>query len=146
MNRRFGAICWIVGGLLALLPGCSDRGISHGEVSGKVTLRGQPMTVGSIHFHQVNGTLVRVANLEPDGSYVVRAYDSLGLPVGAYRVAVSPLPTSQTDDEVPIGTPLDSAPYQAASSIPEKYLSPETSGIQLNVVEGKNQLNVELLE
>ena len=143
MRRLAPSNHWILV-LLGLLAGCSGKTVPHGEVQGRVTLNGQPVTFGTVVFRQVDGPLVRNASLEPDGTYVVRAFEELGLPVGTYRVTVSPISMLQGDDVVFASAPLSRPQPSAAPVIPKKYLTPESSGLKLNVVEGQNRLDVEL--
>src|SRR5437773_2488660 len=68
------------------LAGCQS-GPARGDVRGKVTFKGQPVTEGMITFINPNGGEGGEMKLGPDGSYEIPR----GLPVGDYIVLVTPL-------------------------------------------------------
>lgn len=118
------------------LTGCGGAKPA-GKVSGKVTHNGAVVTNAAIVFeNQAAGVSVKV-NLGPDGTYTAKTADSIGLPPGAYNVAVTPSQVAATDD-----VPLVAAPTEGdqdpASTIPAKYHSPATSGLTAEVKAGDN--------
>jgi hypothetical protein len=113
-------------GLLVLVAGCGRSG--YGQVEGKVTFKGQPLTEAAIVFVPERGPAAGGAVGE-DGSYRLltkRLGD--GAVLGRCKVAfVSP-------------DPLKPLP------IPKKYLDAETSGLTVEVKEGQNTINFEIPE
>jgi hypothetical protein len=120
-------------GSLLVLAGC-DRGPPIGEVTGKVTFRGQPVTEGRVSFSHVAAGYGADALLESDGTFSV-VTDEGGLLIGDYRVAVSPLVVQDSSDPntPPVGV------EKPARDIPKKYRNDSTSGLTASVVEGKNE-------
>ncbi|MDR1492199.1 MAG: hypothetical protein LBT05_05725 [Planctomycetaceae bacterium] len=112
---------------IALAISLAFAGCNNGKVglSGKVTYTdGTPLGIGEIYFHtaayEARGTL------KPDGTYVVGSIsDKDGLPKGKYNVYIfgAQKPSGKTRDGMDI----------MVSLIDEKYLSPETSGITVDI-------------
>jgi hypothetical protein len=81
--------------LLLGLCGCeSDRPVLV-EVTGRVTLRGQGLTAGSITFHPTADNPFQSdapsSQLQLDGSFRMRTWPwGDGVPQGSYRVTLSP--------------------------------------------------------
>lgn len=115
--------------------GCSRKpAVPWGTAEGKVTLAGQPVSQGTVIFENKELGVSRMAELQADGSFVERSIDFLGLPVGTYRVAVTPLGISK-GDWAPVAK---SKPSSAATAIPAKYHSVDKSELTADVKEGKN--------
>jgi len=69
--------------------GCDGRP-SRVPVSGKVTVEGKPLEVGSITFYATAGGRPGGASLAEGGSYSITMYETNdGLPPGKYSVAVA---------------------------------------------------------
>jgi len=83
-------------------------------VEGRVNFQGKPLPAGKIAFHPKEGKPV-VALLGQDGTYSAK-----DVPTGTMRVSVE------------------------SKLVPEKYASPETSGLQVELLKGKNILDIEL--
>src|SRR5688572_16887341 len=77
--------------LLLLAGGCGDSSGGRQEISGAVTLQGQPVDGGMIEFHPLDKSLDRLVTksgaLITDGKYLI-AKDQ-GLVPGKYRVIIS---------------------------------------------------------
>jgi hypothetical protein len=102
-----------------------------------VTHKSAPVTDAAIVFeNQTAGISVKV-NLGPDGTYVAKTADSIGLPPGSYQVAVTPSKVAETD-EVPLVAAPTGNETAAQSAIPAKYHSPSTSGLTADVKAGDN--------
>src|SRR5262245_35062810 len=68
----------------AALAGCSS-GPKTGDVKGKVTFKGAPVTEGSVTFLNPKGGGDYEAKIDPDGSYAIKK-----VKVGEYVVEVKP--------------------------------------------------------
>jgi hypothetical protein len=125
-------------GLLVLI-GCS--GPHRGQVSGRVTLHGEPAAGLSVVFHdQQSGHVFIAPSTDAMGHYRVRYAPSFGgvLP-GHYRVTIEWLGLAQVDDdEAAVRTPLSRVP------IPRPYTRVETTPLTTAVVPGENVFDVEL--
>src|SRR5262245_19879661 len=95
------------------LAGCKS-GPPVGHVKGKVTFKGNPVTEGKVGFFNPTTSVAVEADLEKDGSYVVKT----PLEVGDYVVVITP-PT-YVDNSQPTKTPP--APSEKdVPNIPRKY-------------------------
>jgi hypothetical protein len=123
--------------LLATLGGCGNK--LEAEVSGVVTLNGQPIGPGTVNFAPMSGgSNPAVGTIMPDGSYSLKTSRTVGLAAGTYRVAVSVFENQAS-----------TAPGQRSNAppklrTPEKYNSVETSGLQFEVEPGDNTIDIEL--
>ena len=65
--------CVFAAASLLCLAGCGDDGPPVGEVFGRVTYRGQPVTEGTVEFFSDVIPYAADAQLEKDGSYRIDA-------------------------------------------------------------------------
>ncbi len=115
--------------------GCSRKPtVPWGTVEGKVSVAGQPVNQGTVIFDNRELGVSRMAELQNDGSFVQKSVDFPGLPVGKYRVAITPLGISK-GDWVPV---TKSKPTAVVTSIPKRYHSIVDSDLTAEVKEGKN--------
>jgi len=115
-------------GLLACgcwCAGCGTGAPPTGSVSGKVTLNGQPLTTGVVTFVNEETGAGASDELDPSGSYRIES-----IRTGEYNVAVhqAPLPPEQVGSRAEL----------PKLNIPDKYLTPETSGLTATVNKGTN--------
>jgi hypothetical protein len=150
----------LIGSLLLsfdlLLCGCGGSGIgSQGTVSGKVIYRGKPLPGGQVTFLTSKGYTFS-GDIDPEGNFKVKAA------VGEAKVAVDnqmlmrsnepPLPDLRHPPGVtpPPGAKMDdkksSAPTITGTyvPIPEKYRSPDSSGLTCIVKSGSQTFDIEL--
>ncbi len=113
--------------------GTDSRDISMSTVTGKVTYKKQPLTLGQIVFEHSTGEIV-AANLGPDGEY------TLQVPVGDNRVMVKSSEPDQPNPD-PNGMPRT---LPGKSRIPEKYMSFGASKLSFAVEDGENTYDVAL--
>jgi hypothetical protein len=117
------------------LPGCTDLP-PEGQVFGKVTYKGAPVTEGTVSFHNATAGLGGDAAIGADGSYRF----ATGVGVGDYQVSIYPPVVIDSSDP---RTPPVSV-YKKVENIPTKYHHPETSTLTATVKEGDNPLDFEL--
>jgi hypothetical protein len=125
--------------LSMLIFGCSS-GTTYtydgptGEVTGKVTFKGSPVSVGQVNFQSTHGAAS--GEIEEDGTYTLTYLGRSGIPVGDFLVYVTPPRTESTEaqEEVPstVSHPM----------IPEKYQMASTSGLKFSVKEGANTYDI----
>jgi hypothetical protein len=123
-------------GLLITLAGCGAEAGSVGQVFGKVTYRGQPVTEGTIALHSPEAGYGAEAQLGTDGSYRFAG----GVTPGEYQVSV--YPPVVIDNSDPRTPPV--SVYKKVESIPPKYHLPGTSELKATVKEGDNPLDFNL--
>ena len=120
--------------LLALLCGCGgEEVIEFGEVKGKLTLKGAPLTNAMIVFDRTESGHGGSATVDGEGKYIVTDK----LPSGNYKVAVSPAPVKPPN-------PGEPAPPIPPNKIPAKYSNAETSGFTADVAPGENTFDFDL--
>jgi hypothetical protein len=155
--------------LISSVAGCGDPGLTLVPLTGTVTLDGQPLPFKSLMLIPTDGTPGHGAGGYSDGqgNYKLRAVvpgaikDFPGCPPGKYQVIVTepqvPLsdadftdPASQvaaeTDEPAPAIMLLDVTPKrQVKGAIPSMYTSNRTSPLTIEVVEGSEVVNLELV-
>jgi hypothetical protein len=125
----------MVATLVFLALGC-DRGPERlAPVHGKVSCRGVPLRSGVIVFtpdplRGSHGPLAR-AEIQRDGTYVLRSADALGAVIGWHRVTVAAV-------EVPSITGTGRRFVLPRPLIAEKYRDPELSGLACEVHVGRD--------
>jgi hypothetical protein len=119
---------------LAGLAGASGCGSDFNPVTGRVTFPdGTPLEEGIVicEMKQGDKTVMARGNLERDGSFKLGTLQpGDGAAPGKYQVLV--VPRALTDAEKATIPPL----------IDSKFERFETSGLELEVKEGKNELNI----
>lgn len=110
-----------------LLVGCGGTA-STGTLSGKVSLKGQPVMGAQVSMISSKTGSGAIAEIGQDGAFEFRE----ALPVGSYKVAIVPKPP----EPVAPGTRISKGP---PSSIPLKYQRIETSGFNAEIKGGRNE-------
>jgi hypothetical protein len=130
-----------VGGLLLVLlaAGSGCGGPAIGQVSGKVTFRGQPVTEGKVTFLPQGAGNPAEADLQSDGSYRVQTIDG-GLVVGDYLVLINP-PVVLVDTDP--GKSPPSPMEKPVKNIPARYRNQGTP-LKVTVQPGANTFDFDL--
>src|SRR5215213_9123960 len=103
--------------------GCSGSG-PESEVTGKVTLDGQPVGPGAVVFAPIEGqTNPADGAIQLDGSYFLKTSREIGLKPGTYKVSVSVF-------DQPEVKPGERSMVPAKLITPQKYADTETSGLE----------------
>jgi hypothetical protein len=113
-----------------LLVGCGSSGPARpalNPVKGKVTLgNGTPLAFGTIGFEPAGGRAYRCSGkIGPDGTFELETSSEKGATAGKYKVSVN-------------------LPPNKKNSVPKKFQSDDTSGIEVEVVSGDNDLDIKL--
>jgi hypothetical protein len=127
--RRLGIISGVAAALLFIL-GC---GQPTGEVSGKVTYKGEPVTEGSVGLRMKSKGIAQDAKLDGSGTYTMPA----PLPVGTYQAYYVP-PTVEPQDPK-----IKAPPPKIKSVVPKKHQDAQTSGVSVEVKTGKNDITID---
>lgn len=132
--------CWTSVTCL-LLAGCGGRKeIPVGTVSGTVTLNGAPVKTGTVVFLDPKTGVGASAPLDGQGRF------SIDVPVrtGRYSVALQAPSMPAPHEMLPPGHEMkpDQSTYQTFD-VPNRLQSIETSGVSVEVKEGKNALPIE---
>ncbi len=121
---------------MAALAGC-DSGPETGEVFGKVTFKGQPVTEGTLTFLNEKGEGDAEAEIQSDGSYAVAS----GVVVGDYVIEIKPLMILVDTDP---GKSPPAPTEKAAPNIPQKYRQQGSTPLKETVKSGKNEINFDM--
>jgi hypothetical protein len=146
MIRKVQALLLVAGGLavtvcLFLPLGCESGSPSLAEVRGYVYYRGTPLHSGTIVFTPNEargcvGPLAR-AEIQADGSYILRSGDQVGTAAGWHRVTIVAV-----DDTEKVTLDSFNFPH---SLLPDKYRDPELSGLEREVLAGRvNEIDFHL--
>jgi hypothetical protein len=134
---------FVLCGCVLILSGCgrSDR-LPTAKVTGKVTLNGDPLPIGSLLFVPDKGGPTSQGRIAADGRYSMGTYtETDGAILGTHKVMITALKAPEG-----AGLPEDVRKGNAAplSVIPEIYGDLEKSGLIADVKESGNQINFEL--
>jgi hypothetical protein len=134
--RAYRPVCAVTVSILLAAAGCSS-GPATGEVRGKVTYDGKPVTEGSVTFLNPTEGGTAGADIGPDGSYTIDG----GVAVGEYLIVVTP-PIEIVDTDPGKSPP---APVEkSVKNIPNKYRQQGTTPLRYRVQPGPNEYNVEM--
>lgn len=135
--RRVVVLPLLVGSLLVVFSGCrGDR--LEALVTGTISLDGKPIGPGIATFVPVDGSRnPGIGDINPDGSYTVRTSRTQGMLAGEYKVAVQVY-------QQPNLKPGERAMTRPNLVHPDKYASPDTSGLKYTIERGRNTINLEL--
>lgn len=143
MSTWYGKHGHVTGYLLIalLLSGCGGSSLSVAKVTGKVTLKGRPVTQGKVIFRPAKGPMA-VGQLGPGGTYSLMTYKPEdGAIVGECAVAIA-APTWGAP--MPGFTPPPPPPSE--ETIPAKFHNFESSGLKRTVEDKDNVIDFELSE
>lgn len=118
--------------VLGFLSGCG--GHPAGRVTGKVTLQGQPVTSGEVHFYSKEKGVGAIARIDRTGSYALPE----PLEAGTYVVSILPAPPEPV-------APGSSMP-PVVETIPTRYRDPGTSGLSIPIKGGSNDVPIAMQE
>ena len=134
--------------LLGLAAGCGGGrwNGSGADVTGRVTLDGQPVGIARILFYGGDRPYDPIfMELEPDGTF-----QSVNVPLGSVRVAVQTSPYAglgklkMAAQGGKIRSPGPPIPKGDWRPVPAKYEDPATSGLEYNITRGANKLDIAL--
>ncbi len=122
----------------AVSTGCSPS--NTGTAEGTVSLRGTPISAGSIVFENPATGFSISTPIQADGSFRVKTSKGDGLPAGDYRVAVVPDAFPVTEGTQVLVGMNAAANVQAAQAvpIPQKYRATASTPLMAKVEAGTN--------
>jgi hypothetical protein len=133
------------GVVLLFLASC---GPGRGDLEGKVTYEGKPVTYGDVSVFGGDGE-IRQGRIAKDGSYVIK---DIGVG-GELRFTVnSPSPeesrpkTREKKSTGKVGVPQGNENPDIWFAIPDDYADMERSGLRYQVKRGKNTWDIKLTE
>ncbi|WP_417391483.1 hypothetical protein [Gimesia sp.] len=121
--------------LFLLITGCGgDAEFPTGQVNGKVTYEGAPVTEGVISFYSSELGVGASADLSEEGQYSITD----PLKTGTYAVTILPPPEAPPQDAIPVSTKTEH------KDIPQKYRDPKKSELSVKIDEGTNSFDVNM--
>lgn len=120
-----------------LLGGCGPSE-QLGRIGGTVTFQGRPVSKGMVLFSCIDKGVNMTAQLKENGTYEIIMAKGAGLPLGTYKVCVSPPPVFHA---------IGAAPPQqspACPDIPAKYRNYMTSGLTTEIKDGENTFDIDM--
>lgn len=134
--------------MLLAAASCADSKLpTRALVTGIVTYNGQPLLSADVTFLPESGAQAATGRTDAEGRYALGTFAiGDGAVLGKHRITVlafgpdRPLRPGETGSGIPgeltRGDPL----------IPTKYFAPETSGLVREVVAGKNEFDLQLVD
>ncbi|RIK84334.1 MAG: hypothetical protein DCC67_04995 [Planctomycetota bacterium] len=145
---------------LSMIVGCDHSGrLDTAEVTGTVTLDGQPLSAGTILFRPESG---RAGRGKVENGRIVEASTygiNDGIVLGEHKIAIQPIPdiapvtVSRMEDptdrvhnarQLPSYAPGGPRKRAQAAPIPAKYHDPDQSGLTANIDEDGEELLLKL--
>jgi len=125
-------ILWMM--MIVLLVGCGSSGPGKrvlNPAKGKVTLgTGAPLTVGTLSLEPLGvGAIPCYGKIGTDGTFELETGTDKGASAGKYKAYIL-LPAN--------------LPANKKNSVPKKFQSENTSGIEVEIVSGDNNLDIKL--
>jgi len=154
--QRFGLLlAWVVVGIIA---GCSSGRPKTYQVTGAVTMKGQPVEAATVVFVPVEGASYQAATgiTDASGNFKLSTFaGNDGAQEGEYRIKVSKFnvkkPTKEEQDryismeeerKMQFGDDKPAVP--AKNLLPAKYNDDATSGLTYTVKRGSNTVELKL--
>jgi hypothetical protein len=141
MNGRSSWLTSVVLGGFALAGGAAgcNSGPAIGDVKGRVTFEGKPVTEGSVSFFNPSLGTGADAPLQGDGMFVIKT-QARGLPVGEYIVFITPETYLDKSDPTTPPARVEKNP----PDIPKKYRRQGTTPLKATVEAGNNEFHFEM--
>lgn len=140
MNRLPWQVIVPVTLLSVVLVGCGKSGTT-GSVKGKVLLNDAPYADARVVFISPDTGQGGSADIQADGTFLFAA----PLPVGSYTVYLEPKPVTPESMD-PTSGGFESAGSAMDDAVPAKYWDEAASDISKEIVEGENDVTVQLKE
>ena len=138
--------------LLVSTTGCGDSGGPYSTLTGEVTHNGRPVNDATVILTgttktQGDGPAAEfITSTDSSGKFVISVVgEKPGIPPGMYKVAVTKMKLPKGMDLDPEAG-MDMGQLEAAgmddggsgNQLPDKYSSPESSGLSVTLAEGPN--------
>jgi hypothetical protein len=133
VGLRFISPVWLV-----IAAGCGSS-IDLATVEGTAAIHGKPLSKGSIVLHCAGRAYAGA--IGPGGQFTVMSQGKPLIPPGTYVVTLlPPPPVTQADLQT---TELRTVSQADPRDYPDKFRSPDTSGMTKEIQAGKNQLTLD---
>ncbi len=141
--QRFCSIFLIVSGLV--VTGCSKSPTPRTfPVTGQVILEGSPLKDATVMLQPADGGSFGYGITDDDGQFIISTFEvGDGAIPGLHGIIVE---LQATENEMPsnLETPQNDVPSKQLQSLPLRYSKVETSGLEVDVVDGLAPLALNL--
>ena len=138
--QRYGGWVLLVTVML-VASGCSDPYAGRFEVTGKISIKGEPLKDGTIFFVPLDGQGSQANAPFKNGAYTIAKAE--GLLPGKYLVRISSADTSASVNETEAGGPGGSANITFFDIIPSEWNVTSKQEITIKA-EGKNEFSFDI--
>lgn len=107
-----------------------------GTAKAKVSYDGKPITVGTLMLDSGKGYMA-AAPVSSDGTFALKGPSGGEIPVGTYKVGITPPPAPAP----PAGS-TQMAPPPSIEGLPEKFYNPQSSGVEVEIKAGKQDVEI----
>jgi hypothetical protein len=107
-----------------------------GSAKAKVTYEGKPITTGTLQLDSGKG-YVAAATASPDGTFALKGVGGADIPAGKYKVGITPPP-----GPAPALGASEMPPPPKIEGLPEKFYSPGSSEVEVEIKEGKQDIEI----
>lgn len=117
-----------------------------GKVTGSVNYKGKPVPQGTaVMFLMSSKGFGALGEVDENGQYVLKAAGRDMVPAGKYAISIRP-PTGpeMTPEEVMEALKKKKPAGDPFRTVPQKYRTPETSGLTFEVKTGDNQFDIDM--
>jgi hypothetical protein len=108
-----------------------------GVVKAKVTCEGKPVTKGTLMLDSGKG-FIASGKAGADGTFELKGPQGEEIPVGKYKVSIVPESTPPAAGATAMPGP------PKLEGVPDKFYSPVTSGVEVDIATGKQDLTIDL--
>ena len=149
-STRSSCLAFLLGSALLPLAGCSggfDYG-DTGKIKGRLTMEGKPLEAGTgVSFMEPIKGFLAFGMTDANGDFTVDSWNNGNMPLGTYRVWVTPPPSAAPAKELTPEERFDHPELvepRAKLEFPKKYADAKSSGLEFEVKKGDNVFNVDL--
>lgn len=144
-------ICGLFAHLIIVILGCSDASttVQRVDVSGTVTLNGQPLSAGAIVFHCDSPTpdvdSAIAFGFVKDGVYAIDAHEGPTIGMARVEFRSKPLQRGEFEDAVDLAakSTRPRPPQTTVVAIPEKYGEQSTLTVELTAGENRHDFQLD---
>lgn len=148
----FGRSFGLGAALLVLsIMGCGGHDFGPtGKITGKLTMAGKPLAAGTaVSFMQMEKGFLAFGLTDAEGKFEVKSWNNGAMPVGKYKVMLAPAAAQPARDPKTISAEeafenpelLDPT---SNTDFPKKYRDTSTSGLEYDIKEGPNDIQIDL--
>jgi len=138
MTPGFLTVAFLMVGCAPADKGPAEPAGAKATVTGKISHNGAALTKGTLNLDSGKGYMLG-AKINPDGTFELMGPNGKDVIAGSYKVGVSPPP-----NPAPAPGAKEMPPRPSIEGVPEKFYNPNTSGVTVEIKEGKQEIAIDL--